>query len=70
MLFNINEYYMKVYYFFIFILFAYFVIDVTIYTKMVTDHEFADQWAKYSFYKFIVAIVLFLIYELFKKIKI
>jgi hypothetical protein len=61
---------MKVlYYFFVFILIVYFVIDITVYTKMVTDHEFAEQWAKYSFYKFIVALVLFLIYVLFKKIK-
>jgi hypothetical protein len=58
---------MKLYYFFIFILFVYFIIDITLYTKMVTDHEFAEQWAKYSFYKFIVAMVIFLIYELFKK---
>jgi hypothetical protein len=61
---------MKLYYFFVFILFVYFVIDIIIYTKIVTDHEFAEQWVKYSYYKIIVAMVLFLIYELFKKINI
>lgn len=61
---------MKLYYFIIFILFVYFVIDIILYTKLVTDHDFAEQWAKYSYYKFIVAVVIFLIYALFKKIKI
>ena len=61
---------MKVYYLFVFILFVYFVIDITIYTKLVTDHEFGEQWVKYSYYKFVVAVVLFILYTLFKKINI
>jgi len=56
---------MKVYYLFVVILFVYFVIDITIYTKLVTDHEFAEKWTTYSYYKFIVAMVIFIFYKIY-----